>query len=89
MIGTFFGGEAAYGYCADKNETYYGFKGHFLVDLNGTITGISLTAANVDEREAALDFADDIQGTLLGETKAISENNPSSKNRETRCAVQY
>ena len=35
--------------------------------MDGTVTGIALTAANADEREAAMDFCGDIGGTLLGD----------------------
>ena len=74
-----FRGEAAYGYCAAKNTTYYGFKGHLLITLNGVVTGLSLTAANADEREAALDFADDIRGTLLGDKGYIGKRTEFEK----------
>ena len=68
-----FKGDAAYGYCATKKAVYYGFKGHLCIDSAGAITGVSVTAANVDEREAALDFADCIQGTLLGDKGYIGK----------------
>ena len=32
-----FKGEATYGYCAAKAMTYYGLKGHLLIDLSGII----------------------------------------------------
>ena len=32
-----FKGTASYGYCAAKDEKYYGFKGHIIVDFNGVI----------------------------------------------------
>lgn len=38
-----FQGEAAYGYCAAKKQTYYGFHGHLLITATGVITGFSLT----------------------------------------------
>lgn len=42
---------SSYGYCASKKETYYGLKLHALVTLDGYITDIELTAANVDDRD--------------------------------------
>lgn len=42
---------SSYGYCASKKETYYGLKLHALVTLDGYITNIELTAANVDDRD--------------------------------------
>ena len=74
-----FKGEASYGYCAAKNKTYYGFKGHLLISLEGVITGITITGANVDEREAALDFADEIQGFLLGDKGYLGKKAEFSK----------
>lgn len=41
-----------YGYCASKKKTYYGFKLHALVSLDGFITNTVLTSAHVDDREA-------------------------------------
>lgn len=42
---------SSYGYCASKKETYYGLKLHAAVTLDGYITDIELTAANIDDRE--------------------------------------
>jgi hypothetical protein len=42
-----FKGEAQYGHCAAKKQTYYGFQGQVLI---GAIVDFTLTAANVDER---------------------------------------
>ena len=38
-----FKGLASFGYCAAKDEKYYGFKGHLVRSLEGVITGFSLT----------------------------------------------
>lgn len=59
--------EAAFGFCATKEEYYYGFKGVVLIDSAGIITDFSLTAANIDERETAHDFIGKIKGFLLGD----------------------
>lgn len=42
--------DAAYGKCASKKETYYGFKLHALVALDGYICDYSITPADVDDR---------------------------------------
>lgn len=68
-----FSGEADYGYCAAKKETYYGFHGHLMISGNGIITGLSLTAANGDEREALWDLIDGIKGLLIGDKGYISQ----------------
>lgn len=58
---------AAYGYCAAKDEYYYGLKGHVLIDLRGVVTAMTLTAANLDERDAAYDILSVIEGLLIGD----------------------
>jgi hypothetical protein len=45
--------EADYGYCAAKDEPYYGLKANLLIDLQGVVVGITLTAAHVDEQDSA------------------------------------
>lgn len=59
--------EADYGYCAAKREYYYGLKAHLLIDLRGVAVGITVTAANVDERDAAYDVLSAIEGLVLGD----------------------
>jgi hypothetical protein len=62
-----FRGQASYGYCAAKDEKFYGFRGHLLVSADGIITGFTLTPANGDEREALWDLRQEIQGLLIGD----------------------
>lgn len=62
-----FQGEAAYGYCAAKKQTYYGFYGHLLISATGVITGFSLTPANGSEREALWDLVPGIHGLVIGD----------------------
>ena len=59
--------EAAYSYCAAKDEHYYGLKANLLIDLRGVVVGITITAANVDERDSAYDLVSVIAGLLLGD----------------------
>lgn len=58
---------ADFGYCAAKSETYYGFKGHLLIDEAGVISGFVMTPASGSEREAAWELTDSISGWLLGD----------------------
>jgi len=67
-----FRGEAAYGYCAAKKQTYYGFHGHLIITATGVITGFSLTPANGSEREALWDIVPIIQGLLIGDKGYLS-----------------
>ena len=62
-----FKGEAAHGYCASKDKYFYGFQGHLLVEARGIPVGFTLTAANIDERDAAYDMIENIEGLLLGD----------------------
>jgi len=60
-----FEGVASYGYCASKNEYYFGFEGHLLLDLRGAIAGFTLTPARESERDAAWELLEEIRGGLL------------------------
>jgi hypothetical protein len=58
---------ARYGYCAAKNEYYYGFKGHLVISSKGIISSSNVTAANIDERDVAPSITTGIHGLLLGD----------------------
>jgi len=62
-----FKGQADYGYCAAKDETYYGIKGHITVSSQGLVVGYTLTAASIDERDALWDMTESIRGVLFGD----------------------
>lgn len=66
-----FAGEAAYGYCASKEERYYGFKGNVIINSEGIITEITATAANIDERESLWDLINEIDGMLIADKGLI------------------
>lgn len=66
-----FKGDAEYGYCAAKDETYYGFKGHLLISLSGVATRFRVTAANIDERDILPELTDDIKGLLIADKGLI------------------
>ncbi len=50
-------GGANYGKCPSKKETYFGFKVHALITLEGYITAFEVTPASVDDREGLWDLA--------------------------------
>jgi hypothetical protein len=60
-------GSADYGYCASKNKTYYGYRGHLVVSFEGVITSCLYTPASVDERDVVLELAGGIMGLLIGD----------------------
>lgn len=65
---TIFRGEAGWGFCASKDEHYFGFHGLVLTTADGIITGVALTAANIDERDSLFDLPlEYIRGALFGD----------------------
>jgi hypothetical protein len=68
-----FKGEANYGHCAAKSETYYGFHGHLSISFNGIITGHSVTPANGSEREALWETSKNTWGLYVGDKGYLSE----------------
>jgi hypothetical protein len=68
-----FKGEAAFGFCAAKDEHYYGFKGHVIVNLCQQVVGFTLAAANVDEREVLDNMRGLLAGLLIGDKGLLSQ----------------
>jgi hypothetical protein len=66
-----FKGDASYGYCAAKGETYYGFKGHLVINSRGVICNFAFSAANIDERDVLPENVDGFIGKLLGDKGLI------------------
>src|SRR5207253_11325108 len=64
---------SAKGYCAAKDAYYWGLHGSILISFSSIITGMTATAAPIDEREALFDVLNDIQGLLLGDKGYISQ----------------
>lgn len=69
-----FKGEAAYGYCASKEEKYYGLKGNVLISSEGVITDLTVTAANIDERESLWDVIKEIAGMIIADKGLIGKD---------------
>lgn len=66
--------QSAYGYCAAKDEHYFGLRGHPLINEQGFIVACTYTAANVDERETLGNLLHLIKGILLADKGYISED---------------
>jgi len=64
---------AAYGYCAAKDEHYWGLRGHPLMNEQGYIVHCTYTPANVDERDTLDNLRGLIRGMLLGDKGFIGE----------------
>lgn len=70
-----FTGYAAYGKCASKKETFYGFKLHSLITFDGYITDFILTSASIDDREALWELTDNAKYlTILGDKGYIGNS---------------
>ena len=64
----------AWGFCAAKDEHYYGLKGHLLINGSGRVTAMAVTPANIDERAVLPDFIGKIQGILIGDKGYIGRD---------------
>jgi hypothetical protein len=62
-----FRGDAGYSYCAAKDDKYYGFEGHIIIDSRGVICGCTFADASIDERDVVQDMTAEIKGLLLGD----------------------
>lgn len=70
-----FRGEATYGKCPSKKETYLGFKVHMLCTLDGYITDFVLTDASKDDRSVVWDLVSPYNSlTIVGDKGYIGEN---------------
>lgn len=67
-----FQGYASFGYCAAKEESYFGFKGHLLTTKEGLIMGFTFTAANVDERLVVPELTEGLSGQLIADKGYLS-----------------
>ncbi len=51
--------------CPSKKETYFGFKVHALITLEGYISAFKITPASVDDREGLRDFAENYLNLVI------------------------
>jgi len=63
--------EGSFGYCAAKDEHYFGFKGHILTTQEGLITEIAVAGANIDERDVLPQLAEGYSGILIADKGLI------------------
>lgn len=78
---SFRGYGADYGRCPSKKETYFGYKVHAMVTLEGYIAAYEVTPASTDDREGLRDLVDGWPGlTILGDKgyvgKVLAEELP-------------
>ncbi|MEF9992170.1 MAG: IS982 family transposase, partial [Peptostreptococcaceae bacterium] len=69
-----FKGEASYGRCASKKQTYFGFKFHTLTTIDGFLTDYIITPANVDDRNAVWDLCEKYNSiSIIGDKGYINK----------------
>jgi len=73
--------DAAYGHCAAKQMTFWGFKGYPLMRLDGPIIAFWTMPANEDERSIFEHLKGKIKGLLLGD-KGFQAREKSQKLQE-------
>ena len=63
---------------AERSKTsmgwFYGFKLHLVINENGELLDVALTAGNTDDRRPLLTFAEGLQGSLYGDRGYISKD---------------
>lgn len=65
---------ADYGKCPSKKETYFGYKVHVLVTLEGYITAFEITPASTDDREGLRDIMEGYSNlTVLADKGYVGE----------------
>lgn len=63
-----------YGKCPSKKETYFGYKVHALITLEGYITAFEITPASIDDREGLRDIVANQSGlVILGDKGYVGE----------------
>lgn len=71
----FRGHGADYGKCPSKKETYFGYKVHAMITLEGYITAFEITPASTDDREGLRDIVENQSGlVVLGDKGYVGEN---------------
>ena len=66
-----FKSEVEFGYCAAKDEKYYGFKGHLLISMDGIPTAYTFASAEIDERVFIPELVDKIRGLVIADKGLI------------------
>ena len=79
---------ADYGKCPSKKQTYFGYKVHAMITLEGFITAFEITPASTDDREGLRDLTDGLSGiTILGDKGYVGENIHSEMKEQGICLM--
>lgn len=66
-----FKGLGSVGYCAAKDEKFFGFKGHILISPQGATKAISIAPANIDERDILPEVSCGVTGDIIADKGLI------------------
>lgn len=64
-------GIGGFGYCAAKDLTYFGFKGHYITNQRGLIVEYTIAPAHIDERDVLPEVTKGLRGTVIGDKGLI------------------
>ena len=85
---SFRGYGADYGKCPSKKETYFGYKVHALITLEGYITTFEITPASMDDREGLRDIAEHQAGfVILGDKGYVGETLAEEMTKQGICLM--
>lgn len=66
-----FKGLASVGYCAAKDQKYFGFKGHLIITPEGVTKAISIAPAHIDERDILPEMSAPLTGDMIADKGLI------------------
>lgn len=85
---SFRGYGADYGKCPSKKETYFGYKVHALITLEGYITTFEITPASTDDREGLRDIVEQQSHlVVLGDKGYVGESLAEDMARQGICLM--
>lgn len=59
------------GYCAAKDQKYFGFKGHLIISPHGLPISFTIAPANVDERDVLPELVQGLRGMIIADKGLI------------------
>lgn len=66
-----FYGTGGFGYCAAKDQKYFGFKGHVIANQEGLILNLTFAPANSDERDVLPELVTKYKGMMIADKGLI------------------
>ena len=79
---------ADYGKCPSKKETYFGYKVHVMITLEGFITAFEITPASTDDREGLRDLTDGLSAiTILADKGYVGETLNDEMKKQDICLM--